>query len=289
MALQINGRANNVELAGQLGTHVSTVAKWVEWLEENDFMRVRALPNPFKLGYNAQAIIGIKAKIPNIEKICARLNANFHVNLVMTTFGRYNILAIAYFSTWEMLLNMISADLTTAEGTRVDTFLIKAIKKRYYGFTTAQTDPVKVDDIDHKIIEKLTENGRYKNQPLARNLGISPPTCQRRLARLLHEKVIEIKAIPNPSEIGYDSNAFLFLQVQAGKLDEICALLQREKDVFLILTLYNSYNLVIGYNAASPEDLYQFQNQVLAVNGILNGDSVIRAKITKRYYGGFLT
>jgi DNA-binding Lrp family transcriptional regulator len=289
LALQIDGRATNVELAGQLGMHVSTVAKRVELLEENDVMQVRALPNPFKLGYDAHAVIGIEAKIHNLDKICARLNEDFHVNLLITAFGPYNILAIAYFPTWEMLLDMISANLSSVDGVRVDAFLINSIKKRQYGFTTDSTEPVKIDAIDQKIIEKLTENGRYKNQQLARDLGVSPPTCLRRVTRLLNEKVIEIRAIPNPSKIGFASNAFLFLQVQSEKLDETCSILQREKNVFLMLTLFNSFSLLIGYNAPSPEDLHKFHNRVLSIEGVLNGDILIRAEIKKRYYGGYLS
>ncbi len=115
LALQKDGRESNVELARQLGIHVTTVAKRVEMLEENEIIKVRALPNPFKLGYNAHAIIAIETKTTNIEKICSRLNKNFYVNLIVTTFGRYSILAIAYFPTWEMLLNMISSDLSSTD------------------------------------------------------------------------------------------------------------------------------------------------------------------------------
>ncbi len=104
----------------------------------------------------------------------------------------------------------------------------------------------------------------------------------------MRQKVIEIKAIPNPSKIGYTANAFMFLRVQAAQLEEICSTLHLYKDVFLIMTLFNSYDILIGINATSPEELLRFKNKILSIDGIINDETMIRAEIKKRYYGGFL-
>jgi DNA-binding Lrp family transcriptional regulator len=285
LALQRNGRATNVELGRQLGVHVSTIAKRIESLEENEIMKVRALPNPSKLGYTVHSVIAIKANIHNNEAICSRLNKNFHVNFLVTAFGRYDILAIVYFPNWEKLLNLVSSELSDMDGLKVDTFLVKEIKKRHFGLMVDNVKSVKVDEIDQKIIEKLTENGRYKSQWLAKDLGISPPTCLRRISRLLNEKVIEIKAVPNPSKIGFAANAFMFLQVQVAKLEEVCATLRLYENIYLIMTLINSYNVLISFNSTTPEELYKFQNKILSIEGIIDGDIIIRAEIRKRYYG----
>jgi len=289
LALQENGRTPNIKLSSLLGIHTATIAKKIKQLEKEDIIKIRALPNPFKLGYLAQAFLAIKAKRDKIEDICYRLNQNFNVNLVVTSFGRFDILAIAYFPTWEKLLSFVSSDLSATNGVQsIETFLIKEIKKRYYGITIDDKSPAKIDEIDQQIIEKLTENGRYKLNRLADELGISPPTCLRRLSRLLAEKVIEIKAIPNPSKIGYIANAFMLLKVQADKLEDICEALTLYKDIFLVMTLYNSYDILIGFNATSPERLYSFKNEILNLDGIINDEIIIRAEIKKRYYGGFL-
>jgi Lrp/AsnC family transcriptional regulator for asnA, asnC and gidA len=289
LALQENGRMSNVELSRRLGLHVSTISKKIEQLEEAEIMKIRALPNPFKLGYNANAYIAIEAESQKIERICSRLMQRFHVNLVVTAFGRYDIIAGLYFPSWENLLDFVSSELAANQGVKsVETFLVKEIKKRYYGFIVDDRAPVKIDEIDQKIIEKLTEDGRTKNRYLAQELGISAPACLRRLARLIGSKVIEIKAIPNPSQLGYASNAFLFLRVEPGKLDEVCARLTIYEDVFLITTLFNGHDLLIGVNGTSPEALYKFKNKILSIDGIVHDETIIRAEIKKRYYGGFL-
>ncbi|HSW58670.1 MAG TPA: AsnC family transcriptional regulator [Dehalococcoidales bacterium] len=289
MALQEDGRASNVDLSQKLGIHVSTIAKRIDELEEHEIMKIQALPNPYKLGYSAHAIIAIETDIRRIDEICARLNNIFNVNLIITAFGRYDIIAVAYFPAMENLLNMVSRELSTINGLKVDTFLIKDVKKRYYGFTIDNTEPIKIDEIDQKIIEKLTENGRCKILNLARELGISPSTCLRRTSRLISEKVIEIRAIPNPSRIGYASNALLFLRVQTDKLENVCNTLRTFDNIFLVATLYNAYDAVIGYHASSPEELYRFKKTIISTDGVLSGDIIVRAEIKKRYYGKLLT
>ena len=51
------------------------------------------------------------------------------------------------------------------------------------------------------------------------------------------------------------------------------------------MTLINSYNVFVSYNATTPEELYKFQNELLSIEGIIDRDVIIRAEIRKRYYG----
>lgn len=289
LALQQDGRLSNVDLAARLGVHASTIGKRIENLEKDDLMKVRALPNPFKLGYTAHAFVALEVESRQIERICQRLMKHFPVNLVVTAFGRFDIIASLYYPTWEQLLTFVARELSAESGVRgVETFLVRDIVKRYYGETTDDRSIVRIDDLDQRIIEKLTEDGRLKVRQLAGDLGISAPTCLRRVDRLLKSRVIEVKAIPNPSYIGYSANAFLLLRVQSGKLASVSAKLAAFKDIFLITTLFNVYDLFVGLNAVSPEALYAFKNRILSVDGIISNETIIRAEIKKRYYGGFL-
>jgi Lrp/AsnC family transcriptional regulator, regulator for asnA, asnC and gidA len=286
LALQQNGRAPIVDLASQLGAHVSTIAKRILALDQNQIMKVRAIPNPYKLGYNAHAFIAVESRSHKNEDICARLDKNFYVNLLATAFGKYDVIAMAFAPTWEILFNTVCSPLSDIDGIRVDTFLVKNMKKRHYGFEPDGLPSVKIDEVDQKIIERLTENGRYKSQHLAEELGISPPTCLRHITRLLNENVISIKSVINPSRLGYSANAFMFLQVQSEKLDSVCEVLKEHEDVFLVMTLINSFDLFCSFRAVSPEELYRLKNHFLSIDGVIDGDIIVRAEIIKRYYGG---
>lgn len=289
LALQDDGRITNVALSRRIGSHISTVKKKMEQLEEKGLVQVRALPNPFKLGYMAHALVAVKADSLSIESISNSLASYFHINLIVTTFGCYDILAMMYYPSWEDLLSMVATVFPRLHGIKqVDTFMIKQINKRQYCFSGANGGPVKIDDIDQGLIEKLTEDGRLTYRQLAQELGISPATCLRRVSRLLEEEVIEIKGVPYMSKLENVSNAFMFLHINPQKLENVCSILQGYEQIFLCMTMINGYSCVIGINTATPEELFQLKNRVLSLDGVIDGEITVRAEIIKRYYGGFL-
>lgn len=290
LALQQNGRATHVELANSLGIHVSTVAKKMQLLKNSGIIQIRALPNPYKLGYDAHAVIAIEANHNCIDQICAILDANFNVNLIVTTFGKFDILAMVFYPTWANVLEFVSTCISPIDGIlNVETYFVKEIRKRYFGFPVSVKPGIKIDEIDQQMIERLSENGRITAQLLARALGISLPTCLKRLSSLLAEKIIEIRAVPIQSYSGYLAYAFMLLRVKATELDAVCDTLRNYRDIFMILTLYNGFDLLVGINATAPDKLYQFiKRDILAINGIINGTTIIRAEVKKRYYGQYV-
>jgi Lrp/AsnC family transcriptional regulator for asnA, asnC and gidA len=288
-ALHQNGRATHVELSRQLGMHVSTIAKKMQLLEAEGIIKIRALPNPYKLGYSAHAVIAIETAHRETNAICSHLYRHFNVNLLITTFGRFDILSIVFFPTWEKLLSFFSGYLSSINGIlSMETYFVKEIRKRHYGFPNTAKSPVQIDEIDLKLIEKLSENGRYTAQFLSEKVGISRPTCVKRLSFLLKEKIVEIKAIPNVSEMRYVANAFLMLRVHPPKLNEVCAKLSLNNDIYIIMHLFNGYDVFIGVNATSHKKLYKrIKKDIMSIDGIVSGETIIRAEILKRYYGGF--
>jgi DNA-binding Lrp family transcriptional regulator len=290
LALQQDGRATITELSQLSGLHVSTVSKRVDQLIEGGTIRIKALPNPFKLGYSALAFTAIEAENRKIDSICARLCADFNVNMVVTAFGRYNILATVYFPAWEQLLDFVSTTLPSLDGVlNVEPFLVKEVRKRYPSTFMEDPFPAKIDETDIRMVAKLAENGRLTSRSLAEELDISLPTCTRRLSHLLKEKVIDIRAVPNMSKFGYPASAFLLLRAQTSELESICSILQEHKDVFMLMTLSNKYDILVGLIAPSLEELHLFiRNRIFSLDGVLGDETIIRAEIKKRYYGGFL-
>jgi Lrp/AsnC family transcriptional regulator, regulator for asnA, asnC and gidA len=290
LELQKNGRASHVELSRILGVHVSTIAKKMKSLEDREIIKVRALPNPDKMGYAAHAVFAIKADNQKIEHVCSNLNSRFNVNLIITTFGRFDILAVAYFPSWGQLINFVVEELPKIDGIlNTDIYFVKKMIKRSYLPVSETLSPVKIDEIDTRIIEKLTADGRYTSHHLARELGISLPTCTRRLAFLIQERVIDIRAVPYMSKIESVANAFMLLRVHPDNIKGMCAQLMNNNGIFLVMTLFNSYELLIGLNAVSQESLHRLiNNEIIAMDGVISSETIFRAEVKKRYYGGNL-
>lgn len=81
-----------------------------------------------------------------------------------------------------------------------------------------------LDDLDRRILEQLQEDSSLTNQDLAQRVHASPPTCLRRVRRLVDEGVINRQvAILSAGKLGSTLTAIveITLDVQAAeRLDE---------------------------------------------------------------------
>jgi Lrp/AsnC family leucine-responsive transcriptional regulator len=95
--LQEDGRASNKALARRLGMHPSTVSKKIKQLLDSGTIKIRALPNLNKLGYRAQALLILDVDLSKIEEVIEALYEKFHVNMIITVFGRSNLLITVHY------------------------------------------------------------------------------------------------------------------------------------------------------------------------------------------------
>ena len=57
--LRRDGRATNAQLARKLGISMATVAKKFNAMIEDGVIVIKAMPNPYIMGYHSQAFIGL--------------------------------------------------------------------------------------------------------------------------------------------------------------------------------------------------------------------------------------
>ena len=74
------------------------------------------------------------------------------------------------------------------------------------------------DDLDHRIVDSLVEDGRKSFVKIAEELDVSEATVRQRVARLTADGVMQITAVTNPLLIGYDAMCMLGLRVDKAQL-----------------------------------------------------------------------
>ena len=289
LALRQNGRVSNVDLSSELGLGVATVAKRVENLLSDEIIQIKAVVNPFKMGHNAHAFIMLDVDLSKVEDICAKLVNNSNISLVVTSFGRCDVIIIVDFTSWEILHSFMKEDLTLMEGVKkAETHLVSDIKKRYNGIFdrgAGKNNPVNLDEIDRKLIEELQIDGRINYAYLAEKLNIGVATVSRRIASLLKENIIRIIAVPNPSKLGQVANANIALSVEPQKITQICEELARQEPVYMVMTMMNGFDILVGVAFSNPEGLFNFITQKIArIDGVTNIETFMRAEIKKADY-----
>jgi len=279
--LSRGGRSSNAKIAKKLGISVLTVAKKINTMINDGVIAIKAVPNPNKMGYYANAFIGLDVDLKHVDQVCANLINNPHVSMVVNCFGRFDVLINADFLDWEQLQNFVEVDLTRIKGiTGIETFLVSESKKRFKGMfheNPGENVPVCLDEIDHQLINSLAQNGRPNYADLAKKLKISASTVSRRVTSLEKEDIIKIMAIPNPSKLGYLANAFVVLKADLSKVDMICEKLSTFPKIHLVMRLMNGFDIVFGVHASDSDSLYDFiKNHIAVIDGVLNSETFIR-------------
>jgi Lrp/AsnC family transcriptional regulator for asnA, asnC and gidA len=132
--LERNGRASNARIARDVGVSEGTVRRRLKRLVSDRIINVIALPDPRKLGYESEALIGIQVDPDKIDQVATKVAELDHTRWVAVTTGTYDVFAWATLPNAEALGQFLREKIGTIPGIRrTETFVNLAVKKREYG------------------------------------------------------------------------------------------------------------------------------------------------------------
>jgi len=291
LALKNDGRASYTTVARKLGLKAITVTKRIEAMLKDDVIAIRAVPNPVNMGYKVMAVTTLDVKTSELDNVCAALVNNPNISSISTTFGKRDIILFSEFCDLEMLNKLVVEEIPAIKGVKaIETFIISEMKRYQISFNT-QSQPIKpvvIDDVDEALINELRTNGRASFLALARKTGVSPATVSRRVASLIDQRVIEITVVPNPAKLTETIIAFVGLQVELARINDVRTQLSRYPQVPSVMTLMNGYNILAVVISPNLEVILRFiSNEIARIEGVFKVETLIRAEFKKRTYLAF--
>ena len=132
--LQEDGTATNAGIARQVGVSEETVRRRLRRLVQEEYIKVVALPDPKKLGYESEVLIGVQVDADKVDAVSEALAEMDEINWVSVTTGSFDIFAWATLRSSEELSQFLRTKVGLTPGVRrMETFINLAIKKRRYG------------------------------------------------------------------------------------------------------------------------------------------------------------
>lgn len=132
--LQEDGRASNAGIARSVGVSEGTVRRRLKRLVDDNFIQVIAMLNPGKMGFGAEALIGVQVDPDKVDEVSRAVSKLDEVSWVAVTTGTYDIFAWATLESSESLGIFLRTRLGTIVGVRrTETFVSLSVKKRGYG------------------------------------------------------------------------------------------------------------------------------------------------------------
>jgi Lrp/AsnC family transcriptional regulator for asnA, asnC and gidA len=131
--LQDDGTLTNAEIALRLGTSEATIRRRRSRLQDDDIIRIVAVADPFKLGFEVIAIIGVQTQSGHLGQVEQALTEMPEVRFLGVTLGTYDLILEAWFRSNDELLHFITVTLAELEGIqRSESFQIMRLSKYTY-------------------------------------------------------------------------------------------------------------------------------------------------------------
>jgi Lrp/AsnC family transcriptional regulator for asnA, asnC and gidA len=142
-----------------------------------------------------------------------------------------------------------------------------------------------MDELDRKIIGILQQDGRASNAKIARQLGVSEGTIRRRLKRLIEDEAIQVLALPEPSKLGYGTEAIVGLQVDPGMIEDVAAALASVPEALNVSVTTGAFDLFAWVALPSSEELHSFLLAVVGnIPGVRRSETFVIMSVKKRTF-----
>ena len=133
--LQDDGRASNAGIARKLMVSEGTVRRRLKKLVEDEFIQIIALPDPRKMGYESQALLGVQVEPDKIGDVANNLSNLGEVNWVAITTGTYDVFAWVTLPSAEALGLFLRNDIGSIPGVRKTETFVNLYKMRGHAIT----------------------------------------------------------------------------------------------------------------------------------------------------------
>jgi Lrp/AsnC family transcriptional regulator for asnA, asnC and gidA len=133
-ALRQDGRTPFSQIAEQLDVSPGMIRMRYNRLVEMGLLKVVAITNPLRLGYDAMAMIGIRTDGKKMLEVAQKVAGFEEVVYLVVTSGRYDIMAEVFCRDHADLLRFLTEKLYSIEGVReTESFLqLKIVKEIYF-------------------------------------------------------------------------------------------------------------------------------------------------------------
>lgn len=132
--LQADGRTSNAKIARHVGVSEGTIRRRLKHLLEEGIIHVVAIPEPERLGFATEALIGVQVEPDKIDSVAEGIRTLPEAQWVAVTTGAYDIFTWVIVRSAEELGSFLRAKVGPISGVRrTETFVSLALKKRNMG------------------------------------------------------------------------------------------------------------------------------------------------------------
>ena len=114
-----------------------------------------------------------------------------------------------------------------------------------------------MDDTDRKIVRGLQRNARLSDEELAKELRLTPGMVRQRLGKLLKRRWLQIAAVADPYEMGYDTPALIGLSFEPKAVEKAVQDLMETPEVSYMVMTTGDFDVMVEVMCRDRDHLNQ--------------------------------
>jgi Lrp/AsnC family transcriptional regulator for asnA, asnC and gidA len=150
--------------------------------------------------------------------------------------------------------------------------------------TARSTPETRLDDVAKRIIELLQEDGRQSYAAIAKAVGLSEAAVRQRVQRLLEADVMQIVAVTDPLQVGFQRQAMVGLRV-AGDMTAVADALTAMDEVSYVVTTAGSFDVLAEVVCENDAHLLELlTSRIRPLPGVTASETFVYLKLNKQLY-----
>jgi Lrp/AsnC family transcriptional regulator for asnA, asnC and gidA len=141
-----------------------------------------------------------------------------------------------------------------------------------------------LDDVSKAIIEQLQQDGRRPYAAIGKAVGLSEAAVRQRVQRLIDSGVMQIVAVTDPMQVGFQRAAMMGVVVQ-GDVEDVAEAIGALDEVDYVVMTAGGFDILAEVVVEDDEALLAVVNRkVRAIPGVTRTETFVYLKLLKQIY-----
>ena len=152
------------------------------------------------------------------------------------------------------------------------------------GSGSTRKSSVNLDEVSKTIIELLQHDGRKSYASIAQEVGLSEAAVRQRVQRLLEADVMQIVAVTDPLQVGFQRQAMVGLRV-SGDMTAVADALTEMDEVSYVVTTAGSFDVLAEVVCEDDDHLLELlTGRIRPLPGVTASETFVYLKLNKQLY-----
>ncbi len=141
-----------------------------------------------------------------------------------------------------------------------------------------------LDDVSKSIIEQLQQDGRRSYAAIGKVVGLSEAAVRQRVQRLIESGVMQIVAVTDPTELGFNRQAMIGVKV-SGDIDTVADAISKMEEVDYVVVVAGSFDVMVEVVAESDDHLLEIvSKRIRSIPQVMATEIFVYLKLRKQTY-----